>query len=530
MKPLPSSWVEARLGDITTDCEQRPPALSESFQYVDISSIDRRTKRIVSTKTLLGAEAPSRARKVIQVGDVLVALTRPNLNAVALVPKELDGQIASTGLDVLRATGVDPRWIYYTVRTTDFIETMSALVQGAMYPAVRQNDVRNFMAPLAPLLEQVRIADKLDRLVGRLEACREHLARVSPILQRLRQAVLASAANGTLTTHWRAEQRVQDGWRTGPLDGLLIDVRYGTSKKATYGRRSTPIIRIPNVVDGAITHDDIKYADLEEAEKDRLALLPGDLLMIRSNGSIDLVGRAALVSAREVGFAFAGYLIRLRVDPALIRPEYLSLYLQGPTARAQIEATARSTTGVNNINSDEIRRLEIALPGLAEQDEVVRRTRQFLSTADRLERWAASMEERHAHLIVSTLATAFRGDLAPQDPNDQPAADLLARVAVVAYFSAGRAKRKPVSRSGHPRRSGTMTRRLAEVLAEAKGWIAAQDAFRQCGIRHGATTEQVEAVFAELRDLQRANLVTVEAVRDQLGSKLYDRLRYDAKA
>jgi type I restriction enzyme S subunit len=85
-------------------------------------------------------------------------MTRPNLNAVALVPKELDGQIASTGFDVLRpVAGVDPRWIGYLVRTEAFVQAMSDLVQGALYPAVRSKDVRAHVVPLAPQAEQTRI-------------------------------------------------------------------------------------------------------------------------------------------------------------------------------------------------------------------------------------------------------------------------------------------------------------------------------------------------------------------------------------
>ncbi len=74
----------------------------KSFMYVDIASIDRSLKVITSKSEILGADAPSRARKEIREGDILVSTVRPNLNTVAMVPTELDGQIASTGFCVLR--------------------------------------------------------------------------------------------------------------------------------------------------------------------------------------------------------------------------------------------------------------------------------------------------------------------------------------------------------------------------------------------------------------------------------------------
>ena len=97
-------------------------------------------------------------------------MTRPNLNAVALVPKELDGEIASTGFDVLRASEIDPRWIFYTVRSTSFVERMGELVQGALYPAIRGKDIRGYEIPLAPLPEPNRIAEKLDTVLAPVQA------------------------------------------------------------------------------------------------------------------------------------------------------------------------------------------------------------------------------------------------------------------------------------------------------------------------------------------------------------------------
>jgi len=170
MRALPSSWVTAPLGAFTLDCGQRVPEEAEEFKYIDIGSINRETKRIETPQQLLGKDAPSRARKHVKAGDVLVSMTRPNLNAVAFVPDELDGQIASTGFDVLRASfGIEHRWVSYLVRTDAFVEAMSELVQGALYPAVRPRDIRGFEAPLAPSNEQKRIADKLDAVLARVE-------------------------------------------------------------------------------------------------------------------------------------------------------------------------------------------------------------------------------------------------------------------------------------------------------------------------------------------------------------------------
>lgn len=86
---LPEGWVSTSIENISVKCSQRVPAENEEFIYVDIGSINRELKFIETPQYLSGKNAPSRARKVIKAGDVIVSLTRPNLNAVALSMKNM---------------------------------------------------------------------------------------------------------------------------------------------------------------------------------------------------------------------------------------------------------------------------------------------------------------------------------------------------------------------------------------------------------------------------------------------------------
>ncbi len=210
---LPDGWLQTTIDVVTTRVQQTRPLPQERFFYIDISSINRDTKQILNSQNMTGKDAPSRARQVVATGDVLVSMTRPNLNAVAIVPNELDAQIASTGFDVLRPVGIDARWLYYLVRTENFISSMSSLVQGALYPAIRPKDIRNFTIPIAPLDEQKRIADKLDYLFARVIAGKEHLECVPHILRRFREAILIAGTSGRLTEDWRKEQKIRFAWQ-----------------------------------------------------------------------------------------------------------------------------------------------------------------------------------------------------------------------------------------------------------------------------------------------------------------------------
>jgi len=145
----------------------------QDFVYIDISAVDNVAKRIVSPTRMRGAVAPSRARQVVHTGDVIVATTRPNLNAVALVPPDLDGQVCSTGFCVLRAKiGLVPEYLFAFVRTNEFVDALSELVRGALYPAVTDAQVRAIRMPLAPEVDQRRISALLASQLAAVERAR----------------------------------------------------------------------------------------------------------------------------------------------------------------------------------------------------------------------------------------------------------------------------------------------------------------------------------------------------------------------
>src|SRR5690606_13799288 len=124
--------------------------------------------------------------------------------------------------------------------------------------------------------------------------------------------------------------------------------------------KGVAVLRIPNV--GSSGHPDLKelkFAEFEEAEYSKLALRKGDLLIIRSNGSIDLVGKSCVVDEHAEGLLFAGYLIRIRLDIEKINYKFAYFVISSPALRAHIELTAKSTSGVNNINSEEVRSLPL---------------------------------------------------------------------------------------------------------------------------------------------------------------------------
>jgi type I restriction enzyme S subunit len=238
------NWNKSTLGAITEEkVAQTGPKEGSDFTYVDIGSIDNKTKRIVDAKRLRVASAPSRAKQNLQAGDVLVSMTRPNLNAVAVVPEELDGSIASTGFHVLRVKDTEPKWVYYAVQTNEFVDQMCRLVQGALYPAVRPKDVRAFKILVPPPADQREIVAEIEKQFTRLEAGIAGLRRVQANLKRYRAAVLKAACEGKLVPT-EAERARQQGrtYETGAQlrERILIGRRQKWIGKGKYKEPAKP--------------------------------------------------------------------------------------------------------------------------------------------------------------------------------------------------------------------------------------------------------------------------------------------------
>ena len=182
---IPKKWDVVQLKDISLRTHLTDPrkAKDKEFQYVDISSIDNIAFSIVSWNTITGQNAPSRARKVIQTGDILFATTRPYLKNIAIVPSSLNGEVCSTGFCVIRANTSETttEWIYHNVLTPQFLTKIKVKMKGATYPAVSDKDVMNVTIAKPMLEEQKRISEILSTVDRKSDLERERKSRLERI-------------------------------------------------------------------------------------------------------------------------------------------------------------------------------------------------------------------------------------------------------------------------------------------------------------------------------------------------------------
>ncbi|NLM89960.1 MAG: restriction endonuclease subunit S [Candidatus Cloacimonetes bacterium] len=172
--PVPEDWEVVKLGEVVEKVKQKDPRkdpISE-FKYVDVSAISNDLLKITSYSEFLGKDAPHRARKTIQTNDIIFATVRPYLKRIAMVPENLNGQIASTAFCVIHCQKqiANPYYIFYTVSLDNFIKGVSENQRGSSYPAVTDKDILNQYIPLPPLPIQQKIASILSAIDAKIEA------------------------------------------------------------------------------------------------------------------------------------------------------------------------------------------------------------------------------------------------------------------------------------------------------------------------------------------------------------------------
>ncbi|MBE7697619.1 restriction endonuclease subunit S [Tenacibaculum finnmarkense] len=435
---LPKNWVETEVGIISeiirgiTYNKLQAKSIKKNDDYLVLRGGNIQDGKI-TTKTNDVVYVESNLVKEIQKikkGDVVIVGSTGSKRLIgkAGIAKE-DFKEISFGafLMLIRPSYLINKTLFdYYFISDNYRNVIRELAGGVNINNIRREYITNLNLPLPPLAEQQRIVAKLDTLFGSLDALKIRLNNIPQLIKNFKQAVLTQAVTGKLTQEWRVGKELEDALFNVDLNNYLTDIKYGTSKKSDYDIDGMPILRIPNIKNGEIDTSDLKFSILDEKEYQKVLLKKGDILIIRSNGSVSIVGKSAIIK-NDKEFGYAGYLIRLRTSDNL-NSKYLNYILSSPSLRKQIEEKARSTSGVNNINTTEIKELKINVFDIKEQTEIVKRVENLFSKADAIEKQYKTLKEKIDRLPQAILAKAFKGELVAQLPTDGDAKDLLEEI------------------------------------------------------------------------------------------------------
>ena len=317
--------------------------------------------------------------------------------------------------------------------------------------------------PLPPLPEQRRIVAKLESFTGRTARAREQLGRIPSLIQKYREAILGAAFRGELTREWRNNH---PGFRVGKLSSnSIIDPRtpdlgqlpatwawtaLGNAASVGGGLTKNPkrdalhlkvhYLRVANVYANELRLDEIAQIGCTLNELSKTRLEAGDLLIVEGNGSIDQIGRVAMWSSEIENCSHQNHIIRARMKVGF-EPKYALYWLISPVGRTAIERVASSSAGLHTLSITKVSSLPFPICGRPEQQEIVRRIETAFAWLDRV-----AVEQRNASRLLprldqAILAKAFRGELVPQNPNDEP----VEIHATAIHSPTRRERRKPAS-------------------------------------------------------------------------------------
>lgn len=367
--------------------------------------------------------------QALKCGDVVIATSSGSISVVGKAAQLQEEQLLSFGAfcGVLRPSpAVNARYFGHFFSSKGYRDAVSELARGVNINNLKRDHFQVISIPLAPLAEQKRIADKLDTVLTRVDAVNERLARVAPLLKRFRHSVLAAATSGRLTEDWRGEEKIN--WLTLPASEACAKVQSGGTPKGGFLTDEIPFLKVYNIVDQKVAFDyKSQYisAEVHTTELRKSQVLPGDVLM---NIVGPPLGKVAIVPPEHAAWNINQAITLFRPSARISSKWIYFVLCEGAPIRDVLNRT-KGSVGQINISLSQCRAFELPVPPLAEQTEIVRRVETLFAFADRLEARLQAAQTAADRLTPSLLAKAFRGELVPQDPNDEPASELLKRLA-----------------------------------------------------------------------------------------------------
>jgi type I restriction enzyme S subunit len=499
MTGLPEGWVGAKIADVAQVITgNTPPSAGGEELYagsipfyrpndVEFGKVLTYASKCVSDIGLsYSRKIPARSTLLVCIGSV----GKASLTSVEGCTNQQINTLAAY------ASVAEPKWLFRTVCAPQFQETLKSLSSATTISIVNKGKVEGIVVPLPPLPEQRRIVRKLDTLTARTTTAHTHLTAVEKLVERYKESVRQEAFAGTISARWRVNSETEENgsallehvrhlhkayWlekqrkkssfsQKTNSDAVLLkkykasghlvekdqlhevpntwawavaeeivepgaEIVYGIVQPGPKLEDGIPYVRGMDIVNGVIQTGQLLKTSPEIAHKYERASLKGNDILL----GIIRATKVAIVPIEIEGANITQGTARFRPSE-VISTEYLAHWLASRTAQSWLHAKYRGID-MPGLNLRDVRQLPVPLPPLDEQREIVRRIETAFEKIDRLAAEAAKALKLVGHLDQRILAKAFAGELVPQDPSDEPAEILLARIRE-AREAAPKAKRK----------------------------------------------------------------------------------------
>ncbi|MGF1489342.1 MAG: restriction endonuclease subunit S, partial [Prochloraceae cyanobacterium] len=480
---LPIGWIETSLQTVGQWCSGGTPSRKESKYFGKgiywIKSGDLLDDVIIKVQeqiTQLGLDNSS--AKLLPVDTISMAMYGATIGKLGILSFPAATNQACANV-IPNKELVNVKYLFYYLLSER--KNLINKGQGGAQPNISQQIIKAHPVKIAPLNEQQRIVAKLEKILAKINTCQQRLERIPTILKRFRQSVLAAACSGRLTADWREQnpnvepaeellKRIQEErkrryeeecakakeegrrkpkayknniesinysdlpelpqtWKWERLVNIA-EIIGGVAKGRKFGDRKTvmlPYLRVANVQDGFLDLSEIKEIKALPEDLEKYRLKYGDILF-NEGGDRDKLGRGTIWKNEIDNCIHQNHVYRGRLCDKSITSEYISFASKTDYAIAFFFNNASQTVNLASINITSLGSLPLAIPPISEQKEIVRRVEALFKKCESIEKRYQKAKAYTDKLTQSILAKAFRGELVPQDPNDESAEILLEKI------------------------------------------------------------------------------------------------------
>ena len=331
------------------------------IDYIDIASVDNESKKVTGFQTMSFGEAPSRARKAVEKGDILISTVRPNLNAVAILEDDTPNiSVASTGFCILKCKdNVDNRFVFNFCKSKAFIKDMVSQATGASYPAVNDDIVRSALIPNYSYEEQCHISEILDRVSFTIEKRKVELRALDELIK------------ARFVEMFGDPQINPFGWDVVNIS----EVVGGKVSNGFFAKRddyaddgNVSVLGVSNIVNRMYSNvDKLPKTDADDKDIEKFEVRYGDMLFCRSSLVAEGIGKASIVPENvQDNVLFECHVIRLPLDLSKCVPEFMQALSTMDFFRNQVVAQSK-TAIMTTIGQDGILKTDIILPPIDKQ-------------------------------------------------------------------------------------------------------------------------------------------------------------------
>lgn len=429
---VPENWCWVKFGILAMDMADGPFGSNlkkehytekKEVRIIQLSNIGENGWRDDNTKYTTYEHAKTISRSMVKSGEIVIAKMMPAGRAIKVPDEEKAYILSSDAIKFVPNKLMHTDYLLYAINSNSFRNQVSSETQGITRARTSIGKIKTYAFPLAPLAEQQRIVDRIERLFEKLDRAKELVQNAIDSFEERTSAILHQAFTGELTKKWREENDVSlDGWEEKRLDEY-VDTKYGYTESASEKEIGPKFLRITDIQNDSVDWNEVPYCKITDKDFINYKLNKNDIVVARTGAT---TGKSYLIQD-EVNSVFASYLIRINIqNTKKLNSKYLYKFLQSQLYWNQITELS-SGIAQPGVNANKLKTIIIPIPEVVEQTEIVR----ILDSIFEKEKQAKELTdviEKIDLMKKAILARAFRGELGANDPNEESALELLKEV------------------------------------------------------------------------------------------------------